>query len=121
MAPYRLLKHLFNSFGHRMLEGTWRGKLLMQHGRLSLGELLEAVRDGHFTMQPPDKLGPHEGRDYGMYCFYRLTAKGWWTGVAIGASFEDPRSRGGGMADARVSRARVRKGMGVQVPPPAPR
>ena len=90
-----------------MLDCAWRGDLLMQRGCLSAEELRDAVREGYFDPQRTEGVPmPYEdyfkgwriaADNFAAYsCFYKLTAKGWWTGVAIGASFEDPRSRGDG-------------------------
>ena len=96
MDPFRL-KRLFDTFGHRMLKDEkWRGDLLMQRGLLTVEELRDAVRNG--CLVPYYEGGERvynffqEGTHFSTFiatnCFYRLTAKGWWTGVAIGASFE---------------------------------
>ena len=93
----RRLKCLFDSFGHRLLRSAWRGDLLMGRGHFELDTLRKAAREGYFTVKPPDAshvaaMAP--GSDvYDRFSFYRLTAKGWFEGIAIGASFEPPEAR----------------------------
>ena len=96
MDPYRL-RRLFNSFGHRMLDQAWRGDLLIERGYLDVEELREAVRDGYLVSEYGDGAGfiplavyLCASANFVADCFYTLTAKGWWVGVAIGASFEKP-------------------------------
>ncbi len=80
-----------------MLEGAWRGDLLMQRGLLHVRDLWDAVQAGYLVPEYSDGTGVvplaryfGAGTLFAAGCFYKLTAKGWWEGVATGASFESP-------------------------------
>ena len=100
MLPYHL-RQLFNEFGHRLItREAWRGDLLMQRGWLTCEELRDAVVGGYFTTTDGRDEARYSVEEYlraGLHfavksCFYRLTSLGWLTGMALGASFADPRA-----------------------------